>query len=136
MNNNLKNKFKRVTRQLFSYLQSYGFHESAGPVDESDLYTKIFFCGENVAIVFSYDLREHVCDCYVGKIINEKLCTDKSLNGFWSPLFTYLRKKYNFRGGVVIDKDIEYIEFKELYEYDVMIRTLGSKLLADDVDAF
>lgn len=126
--------FISLVNFVFSYLVSLGFRIAG--VEENDLYEKIEFRGDHVAIVFSHDKKEGACDCYVGKIIDGNIQVMRGSGGYWAPLRRYLIDFVNYRGGARIAAGFVDNESRQIYEYDALLKRFGKDLLADSVTAF
>ena len=129
-------KFFAAVRHTFQYLYDKGFVLADEGTEVENFYGSISYMGKNVCIVFSYDLREEVTDCYVGKVHKGKINRYRETGGYWASLFSYLVKKQGFRGKLPIDRDGSRDEFPELLAFRKLLDDKGIKLLADSEDAF
>ena len=118
--------FVATVKNIFSFLEEFGF--VLGNIEENQLYVTVEFIGGKLAIVFSYDLMEQVIDCYIGKVANGVIVTDRRRGGYWSSLFDYLVQNCEYRGGSMPSRQGVYAP---LHEYKSWLLAYCVSLLED-----
>ena len=134
---NVYEDFNQAVGEIFVFLVQKGFKKINKPFKEVDTYTQIVFIGKNVALSFSYDFTENVCDCDVAKVENGTIVKlDKSMNLWFRPLFSFLVDRYKYRGGVKVNCPIIFKQFHELYKFNELLNTVGKNLIDDNIEVF
>jgi hypothetical protein len=104
-------------------------------VEETPLYIRAPFIGKNVALVFVYDIREQLVDCYVARVADGRIVRESTFNGSWHHLHSLLVKRSGFRGTIknrVLDKDPSQREFQRiLAAYAQILKSHGAFVLED-----
>lgn len=135
MDNELDNFIKKA-RELFLYLQDYGFEIPPDGIEITPLYGSISFVGRDIGFAFSYDIRDKCCECYVGRIINGRFNKSRANGGYWSSLYSFLVNKRGYRGSIPIPEYAKYYEFSALYGFRDLFIKEASCLLNDKGSVF
>lgn len=120
---------------LFQSVLPSSFHLRKDMVEETPLYISAPFIGQNIALVFVYDVKEQVVDCYVARVVDGKLVKESISNGSWCHLHSLLVEYAGFRGTIknrVENKDSLQLELERiLAAYAQTLQSYGGVVLAD-----
>jgi hypothetical protein len=104
-------------------------------VKETPLYISAPFIGNNVALVFVYDLKEQLIDCYVERVVNGRIMGESAPDGSGHHLHSLLVKRSGFRGTIknrVINKESAQQEIERiLAAYAQILKSHGAFVLED-----
>jgi hypothetical protein len=104
-------------------------------VKETPLYISAPFIGKNVALVFVYDIKEQLVDCYVERVVDGRIMRESAADGSWHHLHSLLVKRAGFRGTIknrVLNKDFSRREIERiLAAYAQILKSHGAFVLED-----
>lgn len=122
-------EFVDFIRKEFVFLESMGLMPNINSFPS--LYENVEYCGKNIVVVLSNDLKECCMEGYIGQLVDGDRVFPRPRGGYWSTLSYFLEHKAKH-----ISSPISSIGAERMMEYKKELLSLGGDSFCDSVEIF